>query len=815
MPASGLADDEPRRHDALDRLGLLGDAVDDSFDRLARIAAAATGAPIALITFLGRERQSLAARVGWSTRSMPIADAFCRFAVDRSGLLEIVDTQRDDRVRETRLVTGPEAIRFYAGHPVRFEGIVLGTVCVLDRRPRTLSAAERAVLADLAAMASDLLRQRNDRRLRIERENQNAALRAALQRSESMLSAAQRVARLGSWELQPASGEALFSAETLRLLQQSALPLLFDDFVGRLRHADGRPFAPALGEAVSEDLLLATADGGERWVRWVSRPVRRPSAGGPPVESVVGTLQDISAAKEAERRLRTVENRFRLLWSTTTDVVVMMGHDNRIRFVNPAVRELLGHDPDTLVGEDLAILQPEHLREAHRRGFARYLRSGVRRLDWRATEALALHRDGREIPVEISFADMDLDGERMFAACIRDITARKEQAHALQQAQKLEAIGALAGGVAHDVNNVLAGMLGNVRFALDAVGEAHPAHAHLRQIDKGGRRGRDLVDRILSFAQRRPQALQPCELNALVEDGVGLLRSALPAAARLSLALAPGPLGIHADPTQMTQVVLNLCTNAVQSLVDGCGEVEVGTAAVELGADDARRAQLEPGRYVHLWVRDSGDGMSESTLARIFEPFFTTKSARAGTGLGLAVVHGVVGAHGGGLRVDSEPGSGSCFHVYLRPARPPVQADAVPPPVPRPQTPGRGERVLYVDDDEVMLTMVEQLLQRLGYRATTAGSAAAALAAIDAAPDGFAAVVSDFNMPGGSGLQLAAALAALRPGLPVLLGSGNVSDELAGEAERLGIRALLRKQYLIDELGDALAAALAPPPATP
>lgn len=518
---------------------------------------------------------------------------------------------------------------------------------------------------------------------------------------------------------------------------------------------------------------------------------------------------DSTETRTAQRRLKAVENRFRLLWQTTLDVVIMLDERSRIQFVNPAVEQVFGHTPESLLGEHLAVIQPEYLREPHRRGFQRYLDTGERRIDWRATETVGLHADGSEFPIEVSFSDMDVDGQRVFAACIRDISVRKAgeaaqraMAEQLRQAQKMESLGVLAGGIAHDFNNVLAGILGNATLALEA-STASATAAHLLQIQVGGRRGRELVQQILSFARRQPAVLAVTGLNDLVMESLELLRATLPHGVRLASDLSPTPCHVHADAAQIGQVVLNLCTNALHALHGAPGTITVGTAPVVLAGAAAEHRRVVPGRYARLWVHDDGHGMDDATVARIFEPFFTTKPAGQGTGLGLAVVHGIVGAHGGNIEVTSVEGLGTCFEIHLPLCESGPAASAV---APQPQVPqGAGQHVLYVDDDDVMRVMIQRLLGRLGYRATVCDGADAALALVRGDPSAFDMVVTDFDMPGQSGLQLAGHLLAIRPGLPIVISSGNVTEQMTRDALQAGVRALMHKQHTVEELGQVLA----------
>jgi CheY-like chemotaxis protein len=377
------------------------------------------------------------------------------------------------------------------------------------------------------------------------------------------------------------------------------------------------------------------------------------------------------------------------------------------------------------------------------------------------------------------------------------------EAH-LRESQKMEAIGVLAGGIAHDFNNVLAGILGNAAMALQDVGDQHSAAEKLQQIQRAGSRGRHLVKQILAFARRQPTELVPCHLQVRVADTLSLLRAVLPTGLKIQTALTDTPLWISADSIQIDQVVMNLCTNAWHALKDGVGSVVVGLDAVTLDDHDpcSIGQRLPAGRYADLWVRDTGCGMSEATLARIFEPFFTTKARGQGTGLGLAVVLGIVSAHRGAITVQSELGHGTTFHVRVPLIEmgvfTPDDVDA------RTNPCGQGEHVMYVDDDEVMALMIERLLQRQGYRVTCYIDAHEAIDSLRANPQTFDAVVTDFNMPTMSGLDLTRAMASIRDDLPVVISSGNIPDSLRAEARESGVRAVLDKTTTFETLGFTL-----------
>ncbi len=383
----------------------------------------------------------------------------------------------------------------------------------------------------------------------------------------------------------------------------------------------------------------------------------------------------------------------------------------------------------------------------------------------------------------------------------------------LRETHKLQAIGTLAGGIAHDFNNILGAILGNLALAQQDIEAGHPAQARLAQIRQAGARARSLVQQILAFSRRQPHDLVVQPLQPVLEETIALLRTTLPASVSIELRLSDEPLWVNADATQIQQVLMNLCTNASFALEQDAGVIEVGLEHLTLPERLKPLAvQGPPGDNAHLWVRDSGVGMDEATRARIFEPFFTTRGAAEGTGLGLSVVHGIVAEHGGAITVESAPGKGSVFHVVLPLAAvsedaPSATGHGAEPPR------GTGQHVLYVDDDEMMVVMVQGLLQGAGYRVSTSRGALGAVATLREDPAAFDIVVTDFNMPGGSGLEVARAVRALRPGLPVVISSGYLTDELRSAAARAGVRRLLQKENTVEELCVLLREVLASPAA--
>jgi len=378
----------------------------------------------------------------------------------------------------------------------------------------------------------------------------------------------------------------------------------------------------------------------------------------------------------------------------------------------------------------------------------------------------------------------------------------------LHQAQKMESIGTLAGGIAHDFNNVLGAILGNLELARADLDPRHPAQTALVEIQTASLRARDLVRQILTFSRRRPQQLQNVALKPIIEETFRLLRTTLPAGVDFKLALAEDPLYANADATQLQQVLMNLCTNAWHALQGEKGQITVGLAATQFDAAMARSRGLAAGPYAHLWVMDSGSGMDAATLERVFEPFFTTKPVGQGTGLGLSVAHGIVVSHHGSISVNSQLGLGSTFHIYLPAASPPL-VEQPPSKQVTSVIPGNGEHVIYLDDDDTVTLLMLRTLEKAGYRCSGFRDPAAALAALRDSSRRVDVLITDYNMPGFSGLDMAREAALLRPGLPIAISSGRVTDELCEAARQLGVRAVIEKVDSFRELVPLVARILA------
>ncbi len=401
--------------------------------------------------------------------------------------------------------------------------------------------------------------------------------------------------------------------------------------------------------------------------------------------------------------------------------------------------------------------------------------------------------------------------------CHENITPRKraEERQAsleaqLRESQKMQAVGTLAGGIAHDFNNIIATVLGNAELVRQDVPDNAQAQESLEEITKAARRGRELVRQILSFSRRQPAVRKPITLNPIVEEAGRLLRATLPARLSLNIQCASDVPAVLADATQIQQVIINLATNAMQAIGSQPGRIDICLYSVMLDqamaeAHSGLRAMcaVRPGRAVRVRVSDTGPGIDKAVLARIFEPFFTTKAVDEGTGLGLAVVHGIVEGHEGVIEAKSEPGQGASFVIYF-PVAQSAADETCPEEGKASEVRGSGERILYLDDDESMVSLVKRLLERRGYSVCSYVDQAAALAALRANAHAFRLVVTDYNMPGMSGLDIAREVRAIRADLPVAVASGFIDEDLQCQAGAAGVRELIFKADAVEDFCDVV-----------
>ena len=558
-------------------------------------------------------------------------------------------------------------------------------------------------------------------------------------------------------------------------------------------------------------MIVSCAPTAPQYLRWELHPWRdvRGEIGG-----IVIFTEDVTARKQTEAALRESEERFRTLVDSAPEGIFVQA-DGRFLFVNPALVRMLGADrPEDLVGADiLPRIAPEFHAAVRGRIRRQHETGGVAP----PMEQEYLRLDGGRVPVETTAVPVKFAGRDAHLVFIRDVAERRRieqerqnlQAQ-LAQAQKMDSIGRLAGGVAHDFNNMLGVILGHAELTLDVVDPASPLYNGLQEIRKAAIRSGDLTRQLLAFARKQTIAPKALDLNETVEGMLKMLRRLIGENVELAWRPCPVAARVEMDPSQIDQILANLCVNARDAVGDK-GHVAIETGLAEFDeATCAAHAGFLPGRFVMLAVGDDGCGMDSATLLRLFEPFFTTKEIGKGTGLGLATVYGIVKQNNGFIDVDSEVGRGSTFRIYLPQLRdaPAETAPAAPPPLP-----AGHETILLVEDEPALLNMARTMLEQIGYRVLPAATPAEALRLAKRESGRIDLLMTDVVMPQMNGRDLGQILAEECPGLKRLYMSGYTADVIAHHGVLEPGVHFIAKPFTPAELAAKIRAALAGAPA--
>ena len=485
--------------------------------------------------------------------------------------------------------------------------------------------------------------------------------------------------------------------------------------------------------------------------------------------------RDITERKQTEEALRESESRYSALFSGITDAVYVHhltedGHPGQIIDANDVACKMLGYARDELVGMKIDDIDAsESTADVHQA--VEDLKANRNVL----FEQVHIAKNGQRIPIEVHAQAFEYKGRLAILSTVRDITDRKRAEKErltleaqLQQAQKMESIGTLAGGIAHDFNNILGIILGNAELAMDDVPEWNPAKFNLKEIRTASLRAKDVVRQLLSFARKTRIEKKPTNVVSIVKESLKLLRSSIPTSIDIRQNIPEDVDTILADPTQINQVLINLCTNANHAMPEG-GILEVSLKNVELGENaTAQYPDLNPGRYVNLTVSDTGHGIPKEDIDRIFDPYYTTKEVGKGTGMGLAVVHSIIKEHNGIITVKSQPGEGTTFSIFFSA----VEKDAVVESEPAKKLPMGNEKILFVDDEQAIVNMARQMLERLGYEVDAKMSSIEALELFRSKPDQFDLVITDLTMPKMTGDKLVKEILNIRPDIPIILCTG-------------------------------------------
>ena len=520
----------------------------------------------------------------------------------------------------------------------------------------------------------------------------------------------------------------------------------------------------------------------------------------------IGLVEDISQRRRTEAALQQSTERLQAVLNAAVDGIVLIDTGGLIQSVNPSVQKMFGYTPEELVGQNVKILMPAPWREEHDGYLSRYMATGEARIIGIGRQVEGRRRDGSTFPLDLAVSEVRHGDEVFFLGTLRDISERVRLESEIRQAQKMEAIGRLAGGVAHDFNTLLGTIRGYSEILLGALSRDAPLHQHAEQIHRAALRGAQLTRQLLAFSRRQEIQAQAVDLGKLFGDLEVMLDRLIGEDVRLVRRVEPRLGQVWGDPGELHQVFLNLVVNACDAMPSG------GTLILSLhnlAADEevpVEGGRLAPGHYVVLEVEDTGHGMDEEVRKRAFEPFFTTKEVGKGTGLGLSTVHAIVRRSQGGIVVESQPGQGTVFRVYFPhagevapeeggPAAGPEEAAAA----------GDGgpshETILLVEDDDMFRGLLRQVLESQGYRVLPAENPAAALKLAAAHGGDVQLLLSDMVMPGGTGVDLARQLAVTHPTMKVVLMSGYTDDALASRAaDRTTADAFLEKPFATQDL---------------
>lgn len=501
----------------------------------------------------------------------------------------------------------------------------------------------------------------------------------------------------------------------------------------------------------------------------------------------------IEQRKQSEEALRKSESSYRELFELSPIGLALCKMDGQLVAVNPAYANIMGYSVD----ETLKLTYWDITPIKYEVDENRQIENIEKTRGYGPYEKEYIHKDGHLVPVRLNGMVVIRDGNEYIWSSVEDITVLKNAedekiklVEQLRQSHKMEAIGTLAGGIAHDFNNLLGIILGYAEMVNDATPENSSTKNKMEKIIKAGNRAKDLVSQILLFSRKEAMGTTPIQIHLLIKESLELLRSSIPTTIEIKQKIDSQCGYINANMTKIQQVIMNLCTNAAQSMDENGGILEIELISTNLSANELlSEPNLSPGPYVQLSVKDNGTGIAQQDLSKIFDPYFTTKEFGKGSGMGLAVVAGIVKSFGGMIKVNSQLGQGTTVFVYF----PKVEGTSNEELVDTESLPMGNERALVVDDEEYIVDVTKLRLEHLGYQVTATTSSSEALELFESQPDVFDIVISDQTMPEMTGDDLARKILAIRANIPIIICTGHSSKMDKEKANQIGISAFIMK----------------------
>ncbi|MBC2715042.1 MAG: PAS domain S-box protein [Desulfobacteraceae bacterium] len=549
-------------------------------------------------------------------------------------------------------------------------------------------------------------------------------------------------------------------------------------------------------------LELKKKDGGVIWVEVDESPVKDKTG---KVVAITGALRDVTQQKQMEGKVLKSEKGFRDLFNSITDLVYIQDIDGRFISVNPALCMALGYERDEIIGKPPSDFMKPELRHLFGDEYLKTIKIQGHH------EGIAIYftKDGSKIYVEYrSVLIRPEHGEAFISGTGRDVTQRvlaDRQIKALQeevvQSRKMEAIGTLTGGIAHDFNNIMGIIIGNTELALKDIPKWNPAYFNIEEIRSAGIRAAGIVNQLLSFSRKTDQDLKPMKIVPVIKDALKFLRSTIPTTIDIHEHINAIDETVLADPIQINQIMMNLCINASQAMEQTGGRLMITVEKVVLDEDSADSwPDLSKGNYVKVSVSDTGPGIDCKIIDRIFDPYFTTREVGKGSGMGLAVVHGIVKNSGGDITVDSEPGKGVTFSILfpLTTEKPEAETETIE------DLPMGNETVLFVDDEKSLVYMAQEMLVHLGYRVKAEMNPIDALALFQSKPDQFDLVITDMTMPQMTGVAFSEKLLEIRKDIPIIICTGHSALVDEEKAKSLGLAAYVMKPVNMMELAQTI-----------